>query len=300
MKKIVYSTNRIKNGKRVSGGLADRLKGLLFTYFVSKLTDRKFFVEWDDPFPLINIYKPKSFDWSTNFSTKGLPVFDLVDSRFNDQIKDIFRQGASAIEEDFFKNQQAVVLYCNSMPIHLFKDISGFSSYLKNEKDFFCRTFNELFEFDKNNSNLKNNLSQFEAFRSEADLMIGVQFRTGGDGNWNDPVFSKPDAILDFIKKIKVALSDQGVNSYKIFLTSDSDTAKKIALSQLKNNIFIFPDKAVHIERSPSDIAIEGSYQVFLEHYLLGECDQIFCGTGGFGATAAYRSNKKLTKFKSL
>ena len=55
-KSIIFSTNRIKNGKRrATGGLADRFKGLASAVLWSIGANRSFKLDWTHPFNLDQI-----------------------------------------------------------------------------------------------------------------------------------------------------------------------------------------------------------------------------------------------------
>ena len=51
------------DGKLYHGGLTDRLRGALTTYYLAKRLKRPFYINWTSPFKLENYLEPNSYDW---------------------------------------------------------------------------------------------------------------------------------------------------------------------------------------------------------------------------------------------
>ena len=51
------------DGKRKQGGLADRLRGIVSTYYVCKKLGYDFRINFVHPFPLIDYLVPNTYDW---------------------------------------------------------------------------------------------------------------------------------------------------------------------------------------------------------------------------------------------
>ncbi|KAI9495968.1 hypothetical protein BDB00DRAFT_953602 [Zychaea mexicana] len=51
-------------GSHGCGGLADRMNGMVSTFFYGLLTDRAYLAHWEDPLPLETLFEKPSIDWS--------------------------------------------------------------------------------------------------------------------------------------------------------------------------------------------------------------------------------------------
>lgn len=309
---LIYSANRFDatGNRKFVGGFADRLKGICFTFALSKLINRQFFVEWDNPSALTDIFAPNEIIWELPESIKKdlhkFRTFNLIDEFFTDELKAVIKHSPVDVEAKLFNNSQAVVLNCNSLNFDLIRphkqSLEANGIEVSSESCFFRSILDILF------SNRKiyelPGYQDFLNFKASVNpnAIIGAQFRTGGDGQWDDPALDSIDnsgafaqSVLNYARKI-------GLTDFGVFLSTDSQMAKQRIGGYLKNKVhfFCYASPPIHLERSTQREAANGAMQVALEHTALSECHHVIVGAGEFGVTAAYRGNKMPISYRSI
>lgn len=298
-KYIVFSTFRPQGATRgFVGGYADRLKGVVFTYALSVILNRRFLIDWHDygSVKIQNWLEPNVINWipfDLFYNSKDVNRFDLIDFKFK-----------SAAEFDEFISQlllcdsEFIVINANSLNYDFLKDSNfvkkDIFSYLITVQNFVSYVFNLLFDSSKLLN--CNEFTNFQNFKSGNQFIVGIQFRTGGDGDWIDPKLGDVNDVEmighSVINKFKN-------NKFSCYITSDSKVARRNLFDFFKNkNIecFYYDFDPVHIERS-KDLLDEQLRQVLLDHITLSKCDSIVIGRGQFGLTAAYVGNKPAINF---
>lgn len=151
-KKLIYSTHRYWKGERAHvGGFADRLKGIIFAYFLAKITNRDFYIEWKDPFEIESIFRPNGVDWRSGcIDTSNAKIVDMIDSNMN-QKRELISLGAGEVEK-IFGNSDCVKIHCNSLEFETLANMQGLSDsiakILKSKSEMFYSLFDELFSYD--------------------------------------------------------------------------------------------------------------------------------------------------------
>lgn len=216
---LIYSANRFDGAgnRKFVGGFADRLKGICFTFALSRLVNRNFFIDWDNPSKLTDIFDQNEIGWALPEEIKNIrykiKTLNFIDEFFTDEVKAIIKRNPMDIEDKVFNNAISVALNCNSLNFDLFRPhalhLQAYGIEMGSESGFFCSIFDILFS-----NNRIYNLSgyrDFVNFKLSVKAIIGAQFRTGGDGQWKDPaldsiensrVFSQ--SIIDYAEKIQL------------------------------------------------------------------------------------------------
>jgi hypothetical protein len=125
-----------------------------------------------------------------------------------------------------------------------------------------------------------------------APYRLGLQFRTGGDGAWVDPQL---DAHANYTLLMTAAEQRLGPHTDRaiLFVTTDSARVKRRIIEDYgaRFNIAWLDTPPVHYERSDVGDSLAPSIMI-AENTLLGLCDEVICGAGGFGTIGAWRQNR--------
>lgn len=307
---LIYSANRFDatGNRRYVGGFADRLKGICFTFALSRLVNRDFYIDWDDPCRLEDIFDQNRINWTLPEGIKNnlpnLKTFNLIDEAFSDELRAIIKRSPLELENRIFNSAGSIVFNCNSLNFDLFQShgqpLQACGIEAASEKSFLRSIFGILFSTQKIRD--LPGYQDFINFKSSTKSIIGAQFRTGGDGQWNDPALDSIEnseafsqSIIDYARKIKL-------DNFGVLLSTDSQIAKQRIGRYLGDRVhfFCYPDTPIHLERSAQPVAARGAMQVALEHLALSESDYVIVGAGEFGVTAAYLGNKTPIFYKSV
>jgi hypothetical protein len=307
---LIYSANRFDGtgNRKFVGGFADRLKGICFTFALSKIINRQFFIDWDNRSKLEDIFAANEINWELPESIKNdfhkFQTFNLIDDFFTGELKATIKNSPLDLDRRIFNNASAVVLNCNSLNFELFEPhgllLQAYGIDTASARSFF-RSIVDLLFSDRKIQDFPG-YQDFIKFKSSVNVVIGAQFRTGGDGQWHDPVLDSIEnsevfsqSILDYARKMKL-------RDYGVFLSTDSQIAKQRIARYLagKVHFFCYSAPPVHLERSEQPEASSGAMQVALEHTALSRSDYVIVGAGEFGVTAAYRGDKTPIFYKSI
>lgn len=300
---IVFSANKIVAEKRQNvGGFADRLKGAVTCYIFSILSGREFFIDWDHPIDISRLFTPNTVPWKLagrNISGGDhVKILDFIDPALRPRqnanldrfLKDLEDKAGFAEE---FKAFDIIKVHANFFDVSYF---SRFEAELMRELDIhtfsneavFQACFERIFKFSCPGE-IEPEFELFRKFRRKKRKLIGVQFRTGGNGSWADPDLDRPENV----RRAAQALRKKHLGFFKrkpaIFFTSDDPAVKAIFMAEMEREfrIFSFDGEPVHFERSgrSEDRALS---MIALEYTCLSLCDDIIVGHGGFGVTAGY------------
>lgn len=302
---LVYSTKRIIRDKRTYvGGFADRMKGVVSTYLLAKLSGRQFFLDWEWPTSIDHILAPSQVSWRMPtgvMDSKSNSVFDLIDAQASDAKLATISEGGDALNE-YFNYSDVVTVYCNG---YLFADLSkhagtltSYSVDMRTAPVCFKSVFDALFVFQPSGRS-EIQYEEFVAFKRGVDFLYGAQFRTGGSGSWKDPELDAPQNCVLMAKQIIERAEKRNQENIGVFLTTDSQLVKTIMKECLPANIrlFYYNDEPAHLDRSEFSEAKRISDQLVVENTALSECDEIFIGKGAFGRIAAYRAGRNAIRY---
>jgi hypothetical protein len=286
-KYIVYECSQYVS----CGGWADRLKGIMSTYAISLLTDRKLVIRIKKTCDISKYLLPNEIDWNINLNQ--------LENYHHLTVHNLFIY----YNEEFIKNE---LKYINFLNYETNKDVivirTGFNllPYLaanpehrlklsklgfKNVKEFtieklFYKWYKKLFKFNrylqtKYDKLLNNNLKM----NKNSKLICG-QIRLGGGGGVSiDLKFTSRQNTALYWSHIKNMFLKNNENSsslfdYKLFITTDTpDVIDEATQVFGKDKVFGFKDSSYHIEFKRSSKQCNKLSELFIDFKLLGDCD---------------------------
>jgi hypothetical protein len=275
------------DGRRNSGGLADRLYGIMNTFAICKIKEIPFKLNFTFPFDIRTFLIPNEYDWTIekdeiSYSLKHSRVIVTINE--NNLLKR-------------FKLKKQTHIYTNT------KIIDSINKYY-NTNFTYMSLFNELF---KPVSSLQIKMEDIINNHLSSNY-IGIHFRCQNlFGDFPDILakeLSEPDK-QELLMLCVYAINTVNQNNEKIFLASDSLYFLEHMKQKLDNIYFIHGDTTdmCHI-----DLPVEVYAKPFLDLFILGCAHKVFniyghgpygCGLykSGFSAFAAEMSG---TQFEAI
>jgi hypothetical protein len=237
-----------------AGGLADRIKGLISCYGLSKFTNREFIINWSYPFPLTECLQPNKINWLPRKIEGTYREIYAMDIDLYNQNKDILKSG------DFKED-----IICVKTNI----DFLGLYNYS------FCECFNDLFKFKLIN-------------KSKFENLIGLSCRFGGDqSDWKDYDFSKKISYNFIVDKLLEISKEKNIDIF--FICSDSS---KFLDYCKERKLKFFSTKGTPFHIDYPGCTKEAYHKTFEDFLSLRECKFIYYIKGGFACTSALTSVK--------
>jgi FkbM family methyltransferase len=142
-------------------------------------------------------------------------------------------------------------------------------------------------------------LDEFLAWQAKRPRVIGIQIRTGGDGDWWDPVILSESEWEDVCRAILERLR-RGHAGTGVFIATDSARFKVLLKQAISPEfpVWTLDGSILHLDRSDARELSHGSDLVVLENTILSRCHEVLTGKGGFGTVAAWRSGRAPTVMK--
>lgn len=309
-----YCVNLVQNGKIVlTGGFADRLKGMISCYWLSKILDEDLTVDWSTPTPLdscyeyLDIQKPSATPAAFQSQVDNYTHLNLVGKQYT-LFKESFLPNLnkcnsknSAIEliKNTFSHYDSI--YTNN-PLDFLIQSQILKDILQTNYDFRIDNFSDLmFHGYRRTIRLKENfllakeLKRLEDYFGDVDIdkRLAVHVRVGGDHvSWQDPVLDDPDAIYS---KLKLLIGSRCFVDSRVFVCSDSTSVKENIieiLTDAKIDVFTHSLTPSHTERSAS--SIDDFATTVLDFESLRLAGLILHGQGAFSRIASFTSGNKL------
>ncbi len=142
--------------------------------------------------------------------------------------------------------------------------------------------------------------NDFHARRRKGQI-IGVHFRSGGDGAWSDPSLDDTRNVEQVFGAV-VNISNQRFNGSAQLLIASDSTQFRADLSRLASQIYsthTYSGEIRHYERSDGE-TLAGVDFALLEFMCLSRCDFVIHGAGGFGLTAAQVGARAHAHYKEI
>jgi hypothetical protein len=290
------------------GGFADRIKGICFGFLVAAAAGRPFFIDWRMPTPLLNTYKPASLDWrpapALLAQRQGARHCDWVDNGFTDAVVEAMERDQA--EADLFQNAPLVFYFGNLFrPHHLSHPnvsarLAALGFDLSDPHLLLGQVFRRLLRFSAEGL-ASEKAAAFETFKAQHPKVLGVQFRTGGDGSWEDPQMDKGAHAALMAEAAMLRGSAMGEGT-AFFVTTDSVVARDELVSRLQGAgaVFTFDVEPMHVDRSSADHAARLADFVPAEFHALTLCDDVVHGAGGFGLVASWAAGRHPVYYRSL
>lgn len=305
------------------GGLGDRLNGIMSSLVVAMLTGRSFAIDWKSPCPLEDHWMPHLIHWHSEVWKKKvigsdspvvgcMSLFDYPpdNSLFAKHNLTLTMQHHAVVR--FSSNVNLLpFLWSNQYHGSAMRTLFGDET----ARPLFTKQFGCMFHFlFQLTPKLQDTVNQL-LVKKEDTQSIGVQIRLGS--KWDLDLMEVPSDMNKWTDALQRLIKDG--SNYDIFITSDQSHVFQYMASFFAH----FPSQVRVIElTSPSDVHldhvdaappsdIDRSLEVnvtstsnkapetarcsssiskmFVDWWVLGECDQILASMSGFGASAIWR-----------
>jgi len=279
----------------LSGGLTDKLKGILSAYQISKISKRNFKIICNQPFSITKIFHENNINWNINSQTTQKSLlwmakhYDFIDLTneltINKNIKKILKDKSNVISIKINQDYGKILKQYT-------KDELGWNYY-----------FNHLFKF----SSFSRETIEIYLNRHDWNQIIGVHCRFINlleDKIENGKVLSK-EKQQELMHKISANLDKilhQNIN-HKILLCTDSDNFLSFIRQskKFKDHIIIIDGIPKHSEKNVIEkLALKKILQDF---FMLGECKEVYSITYDEmypSAFPKYAAKLKNTPFKII
>lgn len=290
-----------KCGKHKCAGWGNRVRGIVTSFLLALLTNRAFVIDMTNPCDVSLFLKPNVYNWSTCLTYIRTEVKE-------DDMKFLNLKGQSL--DTIIQSVQALQ---NTPVIHILINTDGnidqWSNYIedhRNMKWLLESTESEVYHLSIHtlfapNNRLSLQLDIFSHEQIYGKQLVCAHIRKGQNPSMPKDGVRKysPDesTILSYLRKY------DNENKYTIYIASDSEKVKALAISEL-GNVIITNRTIFHVDRIDNDIdvntACEGFYTVLLEVYILASCDTLLLTHSSFGLIAAYMrgSTRNLFMYK--
>ena len=266
------------------GGLGDRLRGMVTSFYIALATDRLFLIDEDEARSLKLGFKPShqylEHATSVNLTQKQSPLMEsFID--------------ASMLNIDFQKRwsgHDVVRLRTNAF---IWRDIINQSGAYKgillglSTFDMFRVAFFLMCNQPSHQvtESIKNYMSAF----NPGSMKIGVHMRLGG--SWGDAVRVPAQYISSFAKRV----ADICNGTCVVYIATDNKEAqlsfKNMVALYGKNITLVAPSHdIVHIDRNSQAHTQDAILGVFIDWHLLRLMDYLVISRSGFSQTASWAS----------
>lgn len=240
----------------VSGGLCDKLRGVISLYTLCERMDIPFKIYWISPFVLTDYLLPNMYDWE--------PDYEITRDHKSKAIQVMSYYGYSNEEEKKYQ-EDSLLKYLNKYlrknEIHVYTN-----AHFGNSN--FNRVFSLLF---KPSLRIQSKLNEY--LPSQRYISMSFRFlqllgdfkdRSGGETLPDD---EKQMYIEDGLKLIERMYSQD--NGYKILVASDSHTFVKKACKL--EYVFSIPGQPKH-----SDLPADNYDKEFLDFFAISRAERVF------------------------
>lgn len=305
-----FTVNRFVDGTQaVSGGLADRLKGLISLYWISKLANEQLLVDWTNPVPLSTCYRflglleVDTFTLSSNNSS----YLDLVDQgyhAFSLLLDEKLKLASTAADAagcliSLLNNYEWIscnAIFQQLVSNKLLKEALRLRTghVLRRPEDLVRIAFNEILEL-KNDFTFRDDLYALALFFNEVEPLkrIALHTRIGGSHvSWSDPLLDDFELIIN---RVDMLARKNYFSNSRVFVCSDSSFLKQKILKVLgEYSVLTFNhvNELHHVEKSlPSSNQLSSS---ILDFESVRLASIVIHGKGAFGRMAAYSSGAQV------
>ena len=269
------------------GGWANRQRGIISTYILSVLMNRKFAILHEKPCDISKFLLPNEYDWRscigyirkikrTTANTPKIEGFLNRSINFEDYKKEhvIFIRTHHNWILQLADHPNALRMF----PWIINKTIPEVSKYV-------------LAKLFRTSDILENAIRNYTSMVSNRTQLICSHIRMGKNPtmpNDSDRKVPNVSVIFDWLKKY------DNRTKYSLFIATDSEDIKNFARSKF-TNILVTNLPIVHVDRvrnDQSEIACHGLFSALLEQNLLSRCDVLLLTRSNFGPMAAYMSKR--------
>lgn len=262
-KKIVY----VCDGRLIQGGFADRMKGVLTTYYEAKRRKVRFFISWDYPFDLREFVIPADYDWRVDREDilydydKSFPVIININSPYH--IINIIKKYSF---KHLLNGRRDKLVYANmnyAEPVfrELYYELFKPTEYLQEKIDFHLSNIGtDYWSYTFRFGNM------FNDFKDLVGYPLG-----GGE---------LIDLLDKNINELRKMLEDLP-NGYKALITSDSLYFLN-RIEDVDDRIYIVKEQPMHPDFPDNSAANKETWcKTFLDFYLIANAKMSFLLTRG-------------------
>ncbi len=262
------ATNKTKqiicmlDGRRPHGGLADRLRGIVSTYYIAKQLGYDFRVNFVHPFPLIDYLVPNKVDW--RISQEELC--------YNSEDAEPMFCGSQATHVETWFQKTWIRKRC--LKAHKQLHVYTNAHVLTNKK--YSLIFSELF---KPSERLENALTYYrKQLESENYITISLRFiGLLGDFYEKDERYITPEEqevlMQRCVEKIQ-QIHQKYAPTQKVLLTSDSTRFLHYASERLAF-IYYIPGEVVHIDYQDAT-SDDTNMKLFVDMFMISRSERAF------------------------
>lgn len=276
------------------GGYGDRLVGLITVYYISKILEKEFYIEWDncksnfDQFLDIKTYP---------YDASSFPLIHLIDGNAFKEI-DFFSTGNL---KEKYQNEN-MKFFCNqNLVYYLYKNPNYSNLIMENYESEISLSYKKIYdEFLKPKNFLKETVNNFIYNFKEHENIIGIHIRAGDSylvgGNH---VYLNSDGIK-FVLEIYYQYLTKNYNNYAIYLMSDYPNINKLFEEKFNGVKIFYHDKLpIHIDMIQNDDNIyEGTFKLLLDHITFTKCKIVIShSNSNLGKTASLISDAEKYSF---
>jgi len=273
-----------------SGGLADRIRGLISTYCLSKYLDRHFLIRWEGPDISEFVTIPEEYNfYSKNSCLKNLSemFFDYID-----------------VAKDFQENFKDIIGDTDIVYIKVNQNINR--KYYKQVingteeeyKTIMLNAYRRIFtDFLIPSNALLDYMNQIIPTKP----VIGLQLRIGNEQLCKDHEIYRDKAkpIIEMVlARVEKYIKDNQLvvnNDYCYFVTSDCSNIDEVARNFFGNSREVLSYKGETMDMGFIRHCDKGVYfKIFADMIMLSKCDILFgTGNSGFSKIPVLLSNNK-------
>ena len=273
------------------GGWADRLKGIVIAYLISRVTNRTFGISiTHPPCDLQRYILPNQVAWNIN-----IPDVTLKSRRNNVRYYQAtnnrsFYQSIPKMDFNKFFKQDIVYFQANLDYVDNFKNNSLYTNqnvWLANltRDEIYTKVYHQLFSLPRD---IQSELATFLKFAKPSSshqlVCAHVRAKINIRHMMSQPDFSK---VWRFLNQYN------DPDKYRIYVTSDSDHIRTEAHERFGNILVDNVGPLVHIDKIKNSTDCEGMKKVILDQNILMNCDILLLTFSGFSRMAAYLREKK-------
>lgn len=253
----------IYDGDIKSGGLADRLRGIVSTYSVCKEKGLNYKLKFTDPFPLTDFLVPAKYDWTIpdeeiSFDTDytHIVVLDTTEESSYQKTK----------QERFLKNRLSKL----SGQIHVYTNAAF--SYNKD----YSSLFDELFMPRKRlQETINNHLENI----GKSYISVSARF-LNLLGDFNEPYGYKESLSDEQAEALMQKVFSQVESLHREYpqkkILVNSDSRRFLSYSKKHDYVYVVPGKVAHIDNTDTNYSYEQYEKTFLDFYLIANAERIF------------------------
>jgi hypothetical protein len=315
---ILFSTEFYEGAnKRFVGGFADRLKGLLTSALLAILTDRVFLTEWVSPSGISEYFEAPRIAWNRLEILAGAPSDAFVVDAIDNDNHAAFDRYLSARQDsgELFDGKAVARVHANILGIGDLlakKELlqrTRFGRLMRRHLDRAPRAAvardlaSVLFNYLLGYRPRRRAIAIWRDFheRRRNGPVIGVHFRSGGDGAWWDPVVDDVGRAPAMREAIAHVAEQHFGGHAQVLVASDSLAFRQRLCDLVAPHwpVHSYAGEIRHFERSAEEALAGGDFAV-AEFMCLSRCDYVIHGRGGFGSTAALVGAKPCVAYEDL